>query len=198
VRLPDGTRVWLNAASSLHYPTSMSQARRVVELTGEAYFEVAHNKAKPFVVVTASQDIEVLGTHFNVNSYQDEINTVTTLIEGSVKVSTEKQQMLLKPGQQSIGTDNRLKVLTADMEQALAWKNGQIRFSNATLEEILKQAARWYNIDIRYNGTLPVVKLTGAISRSDNMDVLLKLLELNEVKFDLSSTGKGYQLIIRN
>lgn len=198
LRLPDGSKVWLNAASSLHYPTSMSQSKRTVELDGEAYFEVAPDKTRPFVVVTKTQNIEVLGTHFNVSSYPNDANITTTLLEGSVRVSNRHMQKLLKPGQQSIGTDKTIAVHAADMDLALAWKNDQIRFKSESIANILKQAARWYNIDVAYKGFAPTDPITGGISRKDNLDVLLRVLEVNGIHFSIEKDGNQHKLIIEN
>lgn len=210
VRLPDGSKVWLNAASTLRYQANMSLSHpRIVELSGEAYFEVApvfsaqqSHAAKqrlPFIVRTATQQVQVLGTHFNVSSYADEKNAVTTLLEGSVKVSVMKgarPSVLLKPGEQALASESDLQVRAADTEMAIAWKNGEIRFNNAPLHEILKQAARWYNIEIVYKGALPSEKLSGGIKRSDKLDVLLRILALQGLTFEMEQTANGHRLIV--
>jgi len=197
LRLPDGSKVWLNAASSLRYQTNMSQPQqRVVELNGEAYFEVAHNKAKPFIVKTARQQVEVLGTHFNINSYADEANTITTLAEGSVRVSNDKLQQLLKPGQQSIAGNSEILVQPADMEQALAWKNDEIRFKSENIANILRPVARWYNIEVGYEGKVPSDLITGGLSRKDNLDVFLRVLQVNGIDFKMEKMGSANKLII--
>ncbi|WP_461791542.1 FecR family protein [Pedobacter sp.] len=210
VHLPDGSKVWLNAASTLRYQANMSLSQpRVVELSGEAYFEVAKifsaqqsgagKQRLPFIVRSASQQIQVLGTHFNVSSYADERNVVTTLLEGSIKVSAlrgDRPSALLRPGQQTLIGKNGLEVIPADTELAVAWKNGEIRFRNAPLHEILKQAARWYNIEIIYRGALPSERLSGGIRRSDKLDVLLRILALQGLKFEIEQTPTGQRLIV--
>ena len=198
VQLPDGSKVILNAASSLTYPVSFAkQKQRIVELSGEAYFEVAHNKAQPFLVKTASQTVEVLGTHFNINSYPDEKNIATTLAEGSVKVSSKGNSKLLKPGEQSLNTDGSISIRQADMETALAWKNGNIIFKSAGIEEIMKQVKRWYNIEAVYEGQIPQRTFSGGISRSSKLSVLLNILKDSGVNYEFKETSKGKTLIIK-
>jgi transmembrane sensor len=187
IQLPDGTKVWLNANSSLKYPTSFVHTNeRNVELQGEAYFEVSPNKAKPFIIRSNSQTVKVLGTHFNINNYQDNGNTITTLVEGSVKVTNPSlQQAILKPNQQSIVRGNIIKVQDADIETALAWKNGRLEFKDADLKTILKQVARWYDIEIEYRGEIPNRTYNGSISRSSNLSVLLDILAYSDIHFTI-------------
>jgi transmembrane sensor len=180
IALPDGTKVWLNSASSLTYPTTFRDLKkRVVQLTGEAYFEVAKDKAHPFIVKTASQSVEVLGTHFNVNSYRDEPSVKTTLAVGRVKVSNNNgQTMLLIPGQQAIlTTNNTLTVIEANVEQALAWKNGRFRFKDEDIQSIMRQLSRWYDIEVQYDPGFPKMGLNGKVSRYKNISQVLKGLE---------------------
>lgn len=187
VVLPDGTRVWLNAASSLRYPTTFTGNERKVYLEGEAYFEVAKNAAKPFHVEAKGVDVEVLGTHFNINAYHDEAYSRTTLLEGSVKVKKGNAQKLLEPGQQAIsGGSEPLKVINADSDGVLAWKNGYFYFNKSTLPEIMRQISRWYDVDIRYEGAIPERIFGGGISRSSNASEVLKILELSNVHFRIS------------
>jgi len=205
VILPDGTRVWLNAASSLRFPLAFKGTERKVQVTGEAYFEVAkisntqvqHGKKVtqrvPFIVETEKQRIEVLGTHFNVNSYADEYSTNTTLLEGSVRVSVQhaiegsKQDLYtLKPGQQSKLTAQGIAVTDADTEEAIAWKNGSISFVNADIKTIMRQVSRWYNVDIKYQGNIPERIFTGSIPRNSKLSELLKILEFSNIKFSIS------------
>lgn len=191
VVLSDGTRVWLNSASSITYPTTFDHKQRLVELHGEAYFEVAKNKNVPFSVKTAQQTVEVLGTHFNINSYTDEPLLKTTLLEGSVKVVAGDNQVILTPGQQlklnflqsSMKVDNHV-----DLDKVLAWKNGVFSFENEDLKSIMRQVARWYNVDVVYSGIIANDKFFGEISRNSNLSQVLKILELNNVHFDI--TGK--------
>lgn len=194
VVLPDGTRLWLNAASSLKYPTSFKGAKnRKVELTGEAYFEVAKNKAQPFIVKTGSQEVQVLGTHFNINSYADEPEVKTTLLEGSVRVTAidmngqQKAQGILKPGQQCVLTGAAIKIKNVDTDEAVAWKNGQFMFTSEPLNAIMRKVSRWYNVEVDYKGAVANKKFTGTVSRYSNVSEVLQTLELtNGVHFKLS------------
>jgi len=194
VVLPDGTRLWLNAASSLKYPTSFKGAKnRKVELTGEAYFEVAKNKAQPFIVKTNSQEVQVLGTHFNINSYADEPEVKTTLLEGSVRVTAmdingqRKAERILKPGQQCVLTDAAINIKNVDTDEAVAWKNGQFMFTSEPLTAIMRKVSRWYNVEVDYKGTTANKKFTGTVSRYSNVSEVLQTLELtNGVHFKLN------------
>lgn len=180
VVLPDGTRVWLNNASSFTYPASFAhQKQRIVQLSGEAYFEVAKDKAHPFVVRTSQQEIRVLGTHFNINSFTDELSVKTTLLEGSVKVMLSARQVtkILRPGQQSVLSDNNLTIRAVDPQQAIAWKNGYFRFNNENIRGIMRQLARWYDIEVGYEGPVSTEGLNGKVSRYKNISQVLKALE---------------------
>lgn len=197
VRLPDGTRVWLNAASTLTYPLNLSRSdKRSVTLEGEAYFEVAKDAARPFIVTTPAQQVKVLGTHFNINSYGDNGSTLTTLSEGSVEVSVGPTSKILKPGQQASVTASSVALRKADMEVAMAWKNGQLLFRSATLEEIMKQVQRWYNIDVVYQGQVRHRVFTGGISRSSNLSTLLDIIRESGISFELEQRPQGRTLII--
>ncbi|TCC96997.1 DUF4974 domain-containing protein [Pedobacter hiemivivus] len=181
INLPDGTTVWLNASSTLKYPTAFVKDKRKVVLTGEAYFEVAKNPNQPFVVSTngagKAQEVTVLGTHFNINSYQNEEATKTTLLEGAVKVSTSLQgNVTLKPGQQAI-LESTLKVMDVDVTQAIDWKNGNFYFNDENIESIMRKLARWYDIDVVYSGNIPNINFGGEISRSKKLSEVLKVLE---------------------
>jgi len=185
--LADGTKVWLNAASSLQYPATFSGKAREVALKGEGYFEVAKNASMPFHVQVNTMDVEVLGTHFNVNGYVNESAIRTTLLEGSVKVKDGKQVRTLKPGQQSVVAANEeMKVLDdTDLDAAVAWKNGMFQFKGADIETVLRQAERWYDVQFDYKGGI-AVRFSGQISRSANAEQLLKILELTgKVKFEI-------------
>lgn len=193
VILSDGTKVWLNAASSISYPSSFTNAKeRIIKLNGEAYFEVAkqvslNGKRVPFFVKTATQTVEVLGTHFNISSYTDNPSTVTTLVEGSVRVTDQQQKLvLLIPNQQSVVTQNNIIVQKADLETALAWKNGRIEFKDADLKTILKEVSRWYNIEVSYSGALTKRTFNGSVSRQSNLSVLLKILAYNNINFSIT------------
>ncbi|MES2418320.1 MAG: FecR domain-containing protein [Bacteroidota bacterium] len=198
IELPDGTKVWLNAASSLKYPTSFVDAKeRGVELTGEAYFEVAPDKAKPFMVKSPKQTVEVLGTHFNLNNYNDRGFTITTLLEGCVKVTNSlSQQVILKPNQQSLITDNHIKVQDADLETALAWKNGRIEFKDADIRTIMTEISRWYNIEVEYRGDISKRTFDGSISRTSNLSVLLKILAYSDIHFEIEQDQNSNKKLI--
>jgi len=192
VVLPDGSHVWLNAASSLKYPVVFSGKERVVELTGEAYFEVAHNKAMPFKVKTQQQEVEVLGTHFNVNAYNDENTTATTLMEGSVKVTSvaHHKNILIKPGQQSTVNSKGMQVQQVDTDEAIAWKNGYFLFNNESLESIMRKISRWYNVEVVYKSDAPrSMVFSGTVSKYKNVSQVLKTLELtNSVHFRIDNS----------
>lgn len=193
LRLPDGSLVWLNAASSLTYAFSLNErGERRVKLSGEAYFEIAKDKAHPFVVSTDRQEVQVLGTHFNVNSYSDEPVTATTLLEGSVKVSADGMQKVLKPGQQAKLGERGLVVAEANMALATAWKDGQMAFKKTDIQTVLRQISRWYDIEIVYQGQVPDYTITGEVSRGESLSSVLKVLALSEVHFEL----KGRKLVI--
>ena len=179
INLPDGTRVWLNAASSLRYPAKFSGNTRLVELTGEGYFEVAKNREMPFVVKTANQQVQVLGTHFNINSYKDEDEVKTTLVEGSVRVSpaTEGKNIVLKPGEQSQFNGKGMNVKMVDVETVLAWKQGDFIFDGDDLKSIMRKVARWYDVEVIYKGEFDNMKFGGLISRSKNISSVLGIME---------------------
>jgi transmembrane sensor len=196
--LPDGSKVWLNAASSIRYPVAFGNERRV-ELTGEAYFEVAKDARKPFHVVTPTQDVEVLGTHFNVNAYANEPAVKTTLLEGKVKVRQRSKvngqlkaesEALLSPGEQAVLSRAHSPFTidhSPDLEQAMAWKNGFILFNKADIKSIMRQVERWYNVDVVYEGEIQQRTFTGGIERSARLSELLRLLEVSKVKFRIEN-----------
>jgi len=177
INLPDGSRIWLNAASSLRYPVVFSGNERKVELKGEAYFEIAENKASPFRVVSNKQVVEVLGTHFNINSYPEEGSVKTTLLEGSVKIRSGNNSAMLRPGQQS-QVDQSIHVTQADIYETVAWKNGKTQFSNADIKTIMRMLSRWYDVEVQYQGEMIGTGFGGSVSRSKNISEILKLLEL--------------------
>lgn len=185
VVLPDNSRVWLNAASSLKYPTNFSSAKkRRVELTGEGYFEVAKDRRHPFIVSAGNQEIEVLGTHFNVNSYHDEPQLKTTLLEGSVKVVSKGREALLTPGQQAVLTGGSIRVQDFNVRLAVAWKNNKFMFENDNIQYIMRMVSRWYDVEVVFEGALPDDKFIGSMSRSEHVSEVLKSLELTgKVKF---------------
>lgn len=177
INLPDGSRIWLNAASSLRYPVVFSASERKVELKGEAYFEIAENKESPFRVVSNNQIVEVLGTHFNINSYPEEGSVRTTLLEGSVKVRSGNNSAMLKPGQQS-QVGHSIHITQADTYETIAWKNGKTQFSNADIKTIMRMLSRWYDVEVKYQGEMIETGFGGSVSRSKNISEILKLLEL--------------------
>ena len=185
VILPDGTKVWLNAASSLRYPSFFAENDRLVELTGEAYFEVAKDKTKPFKVIGRNQIVEVLGTHFNVNDYREEPFSYTTLLEGSVRISPSgdsktsgADSKLLKPGQQSQLSAGEITIRTADTEQAVAWKNGSFMFNDESLESIMRRISRWYDVEVVYLAVDKTQLYGGGVSRYEDVSKVLEKLEL--------------------
>ncbi|WP_158798361.1 FecR family protein [Pedobacter sp. L105] len=186
--MADGTVAILDAESSIKYPVSFNKTERMVEVTGQVYFEVKYNSAQPFRIKVKGQTIEDLGTKFNVNAYDDEPSMKTTLIEGSVRITKEKQTVVLKPGQQATTelNKNTIQVQAVDTEDAIAWKNGQTSFKNENIEEIMRQAGRWYNLDVRYQGQPSKRQFIGGISRTANLSDLLKILEFNNVHYKIS------------
>lgn len=179
VVLPDGTRVWLNAASSISFPTKFEGNTRTVSLTGEAYFEVEHNKSMPFRVKSIRQEIEVLGTHFNINSYADEPTVKTTLLEGSVRVITtgKVHKVILKPGEQALVKDN-IKVAGINPETAIAWKNGEFMFRNEPLENIMRAISRWYNVEVIYQADVSGKAVWGTITKYGSVSEVLEMITL--------------------
>ncbi len=176
LQLADGTEVWLDALSSIHFPTSFPGAERVVEITGQAYFEVAKNAHSPFRVKTGHQTVEVLGTHFNINAYSPIIKT--TLLEGLVKVSSGGAAKTLVPGQQAQVENNNMTILAnADLEETMAWKNGRFRFVGMKMEDIMAQLSRWYDIDVVYKNKVQET-FVAKISRDVPVSQVLKLFEL--------------------
>ena len=183
--LADGTKVWLNASSSLRYPVAFTGKERVVELTGEGYFEVAKNEAMPFKVTVNTMEVDVLGTHFNVNAYADESMVKTTLLEGAVKIKNSHAANILSPGQQAqLSKDGSLKIVSqVDMDEVVAWKDGYFQFNQADLKSIMRQISRWYDVDIRYEGEIPERKFGGDIARTANISEVLNILKVSQVHF---------------
>ena len=196
ITLPDGSKVWLNASSSIHYPTAFLEKERRVTITGEAYFEIAKNANKPFIVkVYNGAEVKVLGTHFNVKSYADEDEIQTTLLEGSINIYNGLKNNLLVPGNQAkIDKSGVIKVQAdADLEEVVAWKNGNFQFNSADIKSVLRQAARWYNIEVVYLGKPSTEnRFTGKIPMSVNLSRLLKWLEYSDIHFKLD----GKKLIV--
>jgi len=185
--LSDGTKVWLNSASSIKYPVNFIGNERKVELTGEAYFEVAHNAAKPFRVVSSGQTVEVLGTHFNINAYADENGVKTTLLQGSVKVSSAGGgSSVIKPGEQAQFNNGKINVVSdVDLDAAVAWKNGLFYFEDSNIQEVMRQFARWYDVDVKYEGELPSRHFSGEIPRNLNAIQMLDILSFKKIHYKL-------------
>ena len=189
INLPDGTKVWLNAASSLKFPQTFANLNeRRVELSGEAYFEVFKNKKQPFKVLTPGfgsgrdQETEVLGTHFNIAAYADDAETKTTLLEGSIRVkdpqkSNKRDAIILVPGQQAILNNNQWNTIHVDTEEAIAWKRGTFMFANADIETIMRKISRWYNVEVVYQGKISESNYLGTVSRFSKVSDVLDILE---------------------
>ncbi|MBC9929196.1 FecR family protein [Chitinophaga qingshengii] len=176
ITLSDGTKVWLNAATTLTFPASFAQrGERSVEVNGEAYFEVAGDPARPFKVRTNNQQIQVLGTSFNVNNYADEPLAKTTLLQGAVKINDAQ---VLKPGQQAIsGKNSPLKVVTVNTDGIIAWKNGYFEFNDENIYQVMRKIARWYDMEVVYEGDIPTNEMEGTISRFENVSKVLSTIE---------------------
>jgi hypothetical protein len=178
VRLPDGSLVYLNAASSLTYTTSLIQnGKRIVTLSGEGYFEVAKDKQHPFIVKTGRQEVEVLGTHFNISSYADDEVEKTTLLEGSVKLSASGNYKLLRPGQQAKLSAGKITISDTDTDLAVAWKNNEFVIESENIETIMKMIERWYNVEVVYIGEKTNQRFSGKVSRFDKMSKVLEIVE---------------------
>lgn len=191
VTLPDGTDVWLNAETELKYPNKFDSDRRVVELSGEAYFDVAEsqsqNRRVPFIVKTAAQTVEVLGTQFNLSAYVGDENVKTTLVEGRVTVATigapQNRSIALKPGQQSVYKSGDIAVGSVDVEPFIAWKEGYFHFRNTPFLDVIQQVARWYDIDVIFEGDMPMDTFSGKMSREVSLQNVLKFFEGSGVNF---------------
>ena len=200
--LPDGTKVWLNATSSLKFPVAFTGNSRSVELTGEAYFEVTKNPAKPFKVNVANKaEVQVLGTHFNIMGYSEEEAIKTTLLEGSVKVSTQQagnqESAMLKPGEQvSLSQSSQLsQPVPVQTEEVVSWKNGKFYFNNADIKVIMRQIARWYDVEVEYRNVSSATQLGGVVSRKEDLKQLLNYFEIaGKVHFTL----EGRKIIVSN
>lgn len=201
ITLADGTRVWLNAASTLRYPVTFSGTDRSVELNGEGYFEVAHNVQKPFHVSVNDMDVKVLGTHFNVNAYDDETEIKTSLLEGSVAISRGSKSLMIKPGEQAVvaglknSNQQQIFIRTIDTDDVIAWKNGFFAFRHSDLNEIIKQVSRWYDVEVDSKGNIKKQEFTGKIDRSLGLSDVLKILERTGVRFKIE---EGRRMTILN
>ncbi|MCD0486987.1 FecR domain-containing protein [Pedobacter sp. MC2016-14] len=200
IKLPDGSSVWLNAASRLIFPTGFTGKDRTVRLSGEAYFEIAKDKSKPFKVISGGQTIEVLGTHFNVNHYKDEPDIKTTLLEGSVKLTSRTSMgqrpgsTILAPGEQAqLQPSGDIKVVNIDTEQVIAWKNGVFNFKRADLKTVMRQISRWYDVEVEYQEEMPEISFTGKIYRNVNLQEALKSISYLDVNFSV----KGKKVFVK-
>jgi transmembrane sensor len=196
ITLADGTKVWLNAASSIKYPTAFTGRERRVVITGEAYFEVVHNAKQPFIVSVNNIEVTDIGTHFNINAYENENQVSTTLFEGSISLKSGKYATLLKPGEQAeLGSDGRINILKQEqLDQVIAWKNGYFNFRNADMPTVMRQLERWYDIDVHYEGQIPERRFQGELPRNMTLQEVLQVLR--EVKINYKINGK--MLIIYN
>ena len=194
VKLSDGSAVWLNSSSSIRFPVAFNEQERRVEITGEAYFEVAHDDRKPFRVSVNGVEVQVVGTVFNINSYNDEATMKTTLLTGSVKLTKGNQQVMIKPGEQAEVGDKTIKVNTGvNVNKEVAWKNGLFYFKNENLKAIMRQIARWYDVDVVYEGKISNDEISGKIYRNTNLSEVLKLLNVLDVNYKI----EGKKLIIK-
>ncbi|WP_315816975.1 FecR family protein [Paraflavitalea speifideaquila] len=199
--LPDGSKVWLNAASSITYPIAFNNKERRVEITGEAYFEVAHDKIKPFIVQTKNQEVQALGTSFNVYAYDDESLERTTLLEGSVRVNATDNNpssshpprvVTLIPGQEA-QINNKIQLLFVANnvgEAAIAWKNGYFNLENIPFDQVMKQLERWYDIQVLYEKGVPNLSFVGGLSRNMTLESLIRALKVSEVHFRVEAGRK--------
>lgn len=197
VTLPDGTSVWLNSASSLRYPTLFTGTERHVELNGEAYFEVAKNKNMPFTVEAGEVNVRVLGTHFNISAYNDEPSSKTTLLEGSVRLTKDHKQLTILPGQQAVSEyrSRELFTKTVNVEDVVDWKNGYFSFRKESLASAMRKIARWYDLEVIYEGKISNKLLGGSVLRTGSITEVIKMLELTEIaKFKI----EGRRIIVKS
>lgn len=192
--LSDGTGVWLNAASSITYVSGFTGNKREVEITGEVYFEVAHNPKKPFLVRSGNQLVEVLGTRFNINAYADEGQIRTTLLEGGVDIISGTHQKRLFPGQQAALKGHHLNVLEADTQEAIAWKEGYFQFVDADIQTVMRQISRWYDVEVVFLGPLSKQKFTGRISRHRKISRILSIVQSYQ---DVNLAFEGRRIMVR-
>lgn len=199
VILPDGTKVWLNAASSIRYPTAFGSKAREVEIVGEAYLVVAPDRDRPFRVASAGQTIEVLGTEFNVSAYPDQEEAKTTLVEGKVKLQLNgpgREPIMLAPGQQGIVGASTARVEDVDVSQYTAWKDGFFYFRGDSPMEAFAELSRWYDIDVVYRNEIPAMRFYGKLERNKPLGSLLRILEEAGMQFTIQSTDDGVQLLV--
>ena len=197
--LPDGSKVWLNAQSSIHYPLNFTDKERVVEIAGEVFFEVVHNSKKPFKVKVGNKVIADIGTSFNINAYADESDMKTTLIEGSLSISNTRTNIpptILEPGQQAVVNSTGFIRVNQhqDLDEVMAWKNGMFNFNETNIENIMRQIGRWYDLDIEYSGKITTETFSGMVSRNKSLNQVLKVLEQASIKFKI----EGKKIIVIN
>ena len=192
--LSDGTVAILDAASSIKYPVSFTGNERQVEITGQVYFEVVHKADRPFRVTVRGQTIEDLGTHFNINAYDDEPTIETTLIEGSVRIN---HGVILKPGQQAAIQNGNIKVRSVNTEQAIAWKSGLFSFKGTPMSEVMRQLSRWYDVDVEYPDGQPRTIFTGEMHRNINASQVLDVLSYFKVHFQIVAGSAGKKIIVK-
>ncbi|WP_333624803.1 FecR domain-containing protein [Sphingobacterium siyangense] len=192
VTLPDGTLVKLNAGTTLSYPTVFAKDKREVTLRGEAYFEVAKKKDQPFIVHTKNQQVQVLGTHFNINAYQTSVPTKTTLLEGKVMVTTllGSQKVTLLSGDQSVNTGTELTKHPVNVQQEMAWVYGKFNFDGKSLRQVMDELSQWYAIDVVYKGDVPDVSFFGGTFRTSKLSTILKILKDQDLSYHLTENGK--------
>ena len=192
--LPDGTQVWLNNASSLRYPSSFTGATRTVELTGEGYFEVARSSTQLFEVKTGGLSVKVLGTGFNISAYPDEPDIRTTLVQGKIKVESKEKTAVLHPGQQVVATEDGgwTMLKSVNTEEVTDWRFGLFNFDNADLHSVLRQLARWYDVDVEFRGTVPDKRVQGQMHRDLTLNQVLEILKDKDIQFIL----QGRKLIV--
>ncbi|OKS88771.1 FecR family protein [Mucilaginibacter polytrichastri] len=185
--LADGTNVWLDAASSITYPVAFRNTDREVTITGQVYFEVAHKATVPFRVKVKGQTVQDIGTHFNINAYDDESSIKTTLLEGSIKVSKDDVSKILVPGEQAFtsAANVGIKISQVDTEGVIAWKEGHFHFDSDDIQTVMRQLARWYDVDVEYSGSVPVREFSGNINRNTKASAVLKILSLSKVNFKI-------------
>ena len=191
--LADGTKVWLNSASSITYPTAFKGNDRTVNITGEVYFEIVHNAKQPFRVNFKGHTIEDIGTEFNINAYDDEQVIKTTLVAGSIKLSRDSRSVLLRPGQQSITSlsNTAIEIKDADINEATAWKNGLFKFKKAKIEDVMRQLSRWYNVDVSYPYGIPKTVFSGEMIKDANASQILDMLAYFKVNYEIVQQTKG-------
>src|SRR5690606_18509692 len=200
VTLPDGTLVWLNAASKLTYPTHFTNEQRVVELEGEAYFDVQSayrndGSKKPFKVISSQQEIDVLGTQFNISAYPDQTSSKTTLIEGKIALTDQHKQMLLSPGDQAVTTHLGTRVQQVDAGNYVAWRDGKFSFDGKSFSDVMTEIGHWYDLTIVYEGQVPAVELAGDAFRNQNISLVLRVLDVADINYSLDPVQR--KLIIK-